>query len=144
MPSSRIVIGRLLELDLDEGFRSLEDVDRFGEAAGQLVARKNVADRLVAVADMRRFRVSTPAIAERFSMLMKSNSPAIERSALLYDAVSPTTGLQLSRIVQSAENAERRLFSDQFALTHWLDEVLNEKERARLRAFLSASRRFSH
>ncbi len=45
-------------------------------------------------------------------------------------------GLQAERAIETAGHANRKAFRDPVELELWLGEVLNERERSRLRNFL--------
>ena len=138
MPSSRLIVGRLLELDLETGFRSIAEVDAFSSSIAVALGNAPPEQKLVLVADWRRYQVAIPEVAERVSAMVQRNSPLFERNAVLYGAQAPTGTLQLFRVMQEAYNPQRRMFTDPGDLTSWLDEVLDSRERDRLRAFLRA------
>ena len=134
--SSRIIVGRLLELDLGTGFRSSAEVDAFRQGIEALLSSASSERKLVLVADWRRYQLATPEVAERISSMFQRNSPLFARNALLYGLQAPTGTLQLFRVVQEAYNPNRRMFTDPHELVAWLDEVLEPSEQDRLRAFL--------
>lgn len=140
MASSRIVVGRLLELDLAAGFKTPDEVDVFGAGIASVLFRRGAeGGKLVIVADWRRFELAGPEVAERLMALMRRNSPIIERNALLHRQHSASM-FQLFRLVQEAENPSRRLFTDATELLGWISEVLLPAELDRARHFLQVER----
>jgi hypothetical protein len=69
-------------------------------------------------------------------VLAKSNAH-LERSAFLLLPEGALFHLQAERVVREAKSAVRRTFRDPRSLVAWLDDVLDDPERARVRAFLS-------
>jgi hypothetical protein len=139
MASSRVTVGRLLELDLGTGFKTVEEVDAFGAGISALLFKHGAGgERLVLVADWRRYELARPDVAERLVSLMRRNNTLIERDALLHRQHAAST-FQLFRIMQEAENAQRRLFTDIPALIDWISEALLPAEIDRARVFLQVA-----
>jgi hypothetical protein len=139
MASSRIVVGRLLELDLGTGFKTVDEVEAFGAGMSALLFGHGAEGRrLVLAADWRRYEVARPEVAECLVSRMRRNNAIIERSALLYRQHAASS-LQLFRIVQESEGEQRRLFTDPSALIEWISEVLSPAEIDRARAFLQVT-----
>lgn len=138
MPNScRIVTGRLLEFDLQTGYRSPADISALKphvEAALKLVPEDR---QVVVVADWRRVMVAPPDATAAAGAWMASLNPRIERSAVLHTSTQPTAVMQLFRLVRESDHAQRRLFTEVEPLCEWLGEVLDPAERARLALFLS-------
>jgi hypothetical protein len=68
--------------------------------------------------------------------MLVSTNPRTERSAVLVSPASPTAMMQFFRVVQEAENLNRRIFQNAGELVAWLSEVLTAEETARVRAML--------
>jgi hypothetical protein len=100
---------------------------------------QSVTGRVVVVTDLTTARTLAPATAERFILLMKSDNPRLERSAIMLGAASATFAMQVERMVREAGNPARRTFRDGDLLTQWLLEVLSEQEQAALRDFMNTS-----
>jgi len=73
-------------------------------------------------------------------VLAKGN-PYLERSAILLPAEGAAFHLQAARLVRESKSADRRAFREPEEMAAWLDEVLDEGERAGVRAFLSEDKR---
>ncbi len=136
----RIVVGRLLEIDLQLGYRSTSDVDAVKARMTALFAQLPPGQRVVIAADWRDCQVLAPPVSEAVLEMLTRTSPQVERSALLHGWAHPTSVLQLFRLVKESAVEVRRLFTDMAELQDWLDEVLTSEERARLRTFLAKRR----
>jgi hypothetical protein len=134
---SRIVTGRLIEVTIG-GFGSTADVVRHAQAVRLLLESHAQTQQLVLVADWRRCPLLPPEIASEVLAMMQRSSPLIARNALLHSTDQPTSVLQLFRVVQEAENPNRRVFTDPSELRTWLDDLLDATERERLTVFLSS------
>jgi hypothetical protein len=131
-----IVVGRLLEVKLVGGLKSVADVD---ELLAAMYYWMQDRDAVVVVADWRVQKVMSPETAARVTDMLSDNNAKLVRSAVLTGAKtsSAVTSLQLLRLIGEAENPNRKQFNDVDQLCAWLDEVLDDAESARLRAFLN-------
>ena len=131
----RIQVGRLLEVDLAAGYRTLHDVD---DMIAQSAAQFATLDqrRAVVAADWRACKLFTPEVAERALQLLVGVSPRIERAAILHRADQATSILQVARLARECHFADRQVFTHADQMERWLGEVLDPPERARLHAFL--------
>jgi hypothetical protein len=136
----RVVVGRLVEAAVPDGYRTVADVDDMIGKVSHTLSQLNPAVRAVIVADWRQCKVLTPAVSERMAELMVHVNARIERSAVLHAADSSTSVLQLMRLIRETNAPNRRLFTDPSQLRAWLDEVLDDRERERLREFLGGPR----
>ena len=125
-------VGRLLEVRQVAPL-TFEDFERFHRQVSSVISA--CPSEAVVVADLRRIGVLPPELADVLSEMMRSRNSRIERDAILVRQ-GELLGLQLGRVVANSGHSERRIFRDAAALIHWLDERLDEAERARLRAFL--------
>ena len=67
---------------------------------------------------------------------MKNETNLVRTGTILNK--SPTFGMQIQRMIREADNPNRRAFRDPKELFDWLSEVLDPKERGRLRELLVA------
>ena len=139
MPSEntcQLVVGRLLEIRVDAGYRSPAGVDAMIAMVKNLLAPLSPHERIVIAADWRRCAVLGAGTAERAVAMFNSN-PRILRSGILIMPDSPTALMQVMRLVSEAKLADRRVFTSPEAQMQWLGEVTTPKEQARLGAFLA-------
>ena len=134
----KIVTGRLLEIDVGAGYRSVEDVDAMIAMMGAEFARVPEPTRVVIAADWRACRVLTPDVAERAVQMLSRSNPRIERSAILHRDDQPTSVLQVVRLTREAQVPYRRVFTDPAEMKAWLGEILTPAECARLDEHLDA------
>ncbi len=134
----RIVVGRLLEIDLQAGYRTLTDVDAVRNKIKGLLAQLPAGRDVVIAADWRACHVLAPTVYDAVLTMLTHTAPQVERSGLLHGSSQPTSVLQLFRLVKEAAVERRRLFTDAEEMQNWLDDVLDADERARLRTFLAA------
>jgi hypothetical protein len=133
-----IVVGRLLEIRVQAGYRSRLDVEVVTRAIRGEIKRLPPSARVVTVVDWRRCPVMHEEAAERLLEHLRSSNPRLERSAALASQKSSIAVLQFLRLVREANNPERRLFYEPEPLTEWLTQVLTPPEATRLRVFLEA------
>jgi hypothetical protein len=133
----RIVEGRLIEIDVAAGYRTVSDIDEMSAMLVETVAKGPAGARLVIAADWRMCKVFSADVAERaIRMLTGPHMQSVERSAVLHRADAPTSVMQVFRLVKEARFAFRKVFTDPAQMEAWLGELLTEAERQRLRAFL--------
>ena len=132
----RVVVGRVLEIDVRAGYRSVSDVDEMIDNMVAEFARIAEPTRIIIAADWRACRVLTPSVAERVVQMLARANPRVERSAILHDVDQATSVLQVLRLTREAQLPYRRVFTDANEMEAWLGEVLTPAERARVRALL--------
>jgi hypothetical protein len=132
-------VGRLLEIRVDAGYRSVTDVDELFDAVDAAVANGPPIDRIVAAVDWRRCPVMSQLAAERVGQRLLRSNGRTERSAALASPDSPVAVLQFVRLIRSSSLPERKLFFAADELGEWLAEVLTPAETHRLREFLGES-----
>jgi hypothetical protein len=132
----QIVAGRLLEIDVCAGYRSVQDVDEMMAMMKAQVARVPEPTRIVIAADWRACSILTPEVSERAVQMLVRSNPRVERSTILHGAGQSTSVLQVLRIAREAELATRRVFTDALEMERWLGEVLTPEEQARLHLLL--------
>jgi hypothetical protein len=131
-----VVVGRLLELRLEAGFRSPQDVELVTRAIQRELVRLPLALRMVTVVDWRRCPLMQEEAATRLITSLRTGNPRLERSAALVSQKSSVAVLQFLRLVREGDNLERRLFYEPEPLIEWLAQVLTPEELTRLREFL--------
>lgn len=134
--TARVVVGRLLEVRVAAGFRSVADVDALFVEIGRQSAGVPTGQH-VTVVDWRQCPLMAPEAAQRLASRIATRNDTTLRSAALASPNSPTAVLQFVRVIRDAGHLDRKLFEDADELYEWLAEVLDAAERKRLRAFLS-------
>jgi hypothetical protein len=134
--TAAIRVGRLMEVRVDAGYRTVANVDELFDAIDHELVRLPPIWKIVTIADWRRIPVMSPQAAERLRQRMASLNPRTIRSAALIDGRAPTTVLQFMRVVRAANLSDRKIFDDLEALVSFLQEVLTDEESLRLRDFL--------
>ena len=135
--SAAIVVGRLLEVRLDRGYRTVADVDELFEALDAAVAKLPASQKLVTAADWRRCPVMESAAAEQVRKRIAAYNSRTERSAALASLGSPTAVLQFMRLIRESGLQDRKMFFNAEEQIEWLKEVLTPAETQRLREFLA-------
>jgi len=136
--TAAIVVGRLLEIRIEAGYRSPQDVELVVRAIQRELVRVPLAVRVVTVVDWRRCPLMHDEAAKRLVENLRTANPRLERSAALASQKSSLAVLQFLRVVREGNNAERRVFYEQEPLIEWLAQVLRPEELTRLREFLAA------
>jgi len=130
-------VGRLVEARIS-GDPTLEDVGQYRADSHACVRECLVHVRRPAVicTDIRATGLLRPEVSQALMSLLRTESKNIERSALL----GHEGGLfahHLSRLLQEdAVDDRRRVFTEADPLYAWLDGVLADDEKARLREFV--------
>jgi hypothetical protein len=132
-----VVIGRLLEITVDAGYRTAEDVDAMMSMITSQFAGLPTNATVVIAADWRGVRLMPPDVAKAAHRMLTTRNPRIERSAMLVDGASGLEMLQFVRLLREAQHPARRIFETTRPMQSWLREVLNPAESVRLAAFLS-------
>jgi hypothetical protein len=128
-------VGRLVEVRVDAGYRTIADVNQLSDAIDAEVGKLAPSQKVVIVADWRRIHVMSPESSARFRERMVLLNRRTERSAVLVSPEAPVALLQLMRLVREASCDERRIFDDFTELTNWLQEILTPEETKRLQEF---------
>jgi hypothetical protein len=135
--TARIHVGRLLEVRVAAGYRSVADVTAVFQQVALEVAKLPPGSKHVTIVDWRHCPLMAPEAADFLTVRMAGVNPATERSAAIARQDAPVSILQFLRVIRDADFSDRRLFFSEDELCSWLDEVLSPAEGARLRAFLS-------
>ena len=129
----RVVEARLMTL------RDADDVTQF--AMAMRAAFMQLQRKCVICADVRAFTLLSPTVSDLMIGVLAKGNPYLERSAILLPAEGAAFHLQAARLVRESKSADRRAFRKPEEMAAWLDEVLDEGERAGVRAFLSEDKR---
>jgi hypothetical protein len=135
-----IRVGRLMEISVTEGFRSVEDVER--QRARITAALETIAeDQLVViVADWRKCQLMSQPAADAMGRMIGDFNARIERSGILGSPTSPSAVLQFLRVVRDSRHPARRVYEDRASMLTWLGECLTDAERERLIDFILPAR----
>lgn len=138
MSSNTVVIqvGRLMEISVREGFRSVEDVEAQRVLITKALATLPPDQKAVIAADWRACQLMTQAAANALGPMIGSFNARIERSAILGSSTSPIAVLQFLRVVRDTKHPSRRVFEDRRATLTYLSDILSPAERDRLGQFL--------
>jgi hypothetical protein len=129
-------VGRLLEIR-PESLQSVEAVTAIGVAISRAV-RVAGGGALLFCVDWRRLRVLAPDVVDALTLMIKGGNSRTVRSAALISEHA-TFGLQVERVLRTANNPARRAFRDPELLLEWIAEVATNAELTRARAFLLGS-----
>ena len=129
-------VGRLVEIRFGATL-SLEDVRSVQEAATANLARR--LGSVVSCVDMRYLNILRPDVADALVLMLKRSNPRVERTACLLPSASATLALQIERMHRDAGGSGRQTFRQAVDIVAWLGEVLDGRERDRLRMFLKLS-----
>jgi hypothetical protein len=132
----KVHAGRLLEIRVGSGYRTVSDVDEMIGMIAAAFASTPEPTRILIAADWRRCRVLTPDVAERATEMLTRSNPRVERSAILHDPGQATSVLQVLRLAREAKLPYRRVFTDAPEMRTWLAEVAQPDELARLDSLL--------
>ena len=134
----KINVGRLLEIDVAAGYRTVGDVDAMIGLIVAEVASLPEPTKVVIAADWRPCPLFTPEVSARVIQMLSTDAARIERSGILHSAAQPTSVLQVFRLIKETGvlGEQRRIFTDVDAMASFLGEVLTAEERARLAQFL--------
>jgi hypothetical protein len=129
-------VGRLVEARLMT-LRDSDDVTQFGMAMRAAFMR--LRRKCVICADVRAFTLLSPTVSDLMIGVLAKGNPYLERSAILLPAEGAAFHLQAERLVRESKSPDRRTFREPQEMAAWLDEVLDDGERAGARAFLSGA-----
>jgi len=124
-------VGKLVEIRIWSPV-TLEETVPWGEAHDSLVSK--IDGPYVCLVDLRDATVFPQDVALGYVKTMKNETNLVRTGTILNK--SPTFGMQIQRMIREADNPNRRAFRDPDELFNWLSEVLDAKERVRLREIL--------
>lgn len=135
--SCEVRVGRLMEIRIDRGFHSIDDVEDMRRNIARAFESVGPGVNVVVVADWRRTRLMAGDAADAFGKMIGSFNERIERSGIVSSPNSPITVLQFLRVVRESKHPNRRLFDQAGELTTYLNAVLTPEESERLAQFLA-------
>ena len=135
--TAEIKVGRLLEVRVAAGYRTVEDVDALFDTLDAHVAKLPPGVRHVTAADWTRCVVMAPRAADRLKQRIAAVNASTDRSAVLAVTDLPIAVVQFLRIIREAGNPDRRLFYSASEMITWLGERLTADESTRLHQFLT-------
>lgn len=135
--SADVVVGSLLEVRADAGYKCPEDVDAVFQSIGRALMKLPPGAPHVTVVDWRHCPLMAPDAAKHMLELIQGTNANTTRSAALASPDSPSAVLQFVRLIREADLPDRKLFTDRDELYDWLAETLTNDERLRLKAFLA-------
>jgi hypothetical protein len=130
------VVGNLLELRADHGYRSVGDVDDMLGMIRAQTAKLPLDAKFAIAADWRALGVMAPETAARAREMLASVNPRVTRAAILTLPENSTTNLQVLRLIREAASPNGRHFTAASELCAWLSEGVGPAEARRLRVFL--------
>jgi hypothetical protein len=122
------VVGRLMEIRVAAGYRSVQDIDQMIRMMMEASATLPSPGKYVIAADWRAVSVMDQATALRAKEMLASSNPRVVRSSILIQPNQATANLQVLRLVKEAANKNRRHFTSPSEQATWLREVLTEQE----------------
>jgi hypothetical protein len=131
--TSKLKVGRLLEVRVAAGFRTTADVDAHFAGIDRALEALPSGQRHVTVTDWRLCTVMSPETAKRLAERIAFYNARTERSAAIASQTSPVAVLQFVRVIREAGLPDRKLFFGEDELRQWLAEVLTPAEQKRLR-----------
>ncbi len=134
--TASLKVGRLVEVRVGAGYRTIADVDALFNAITAEVSKLDASRLVVVAVDWRQCPLMSADAADHALLRMIRSYPRTERSAALASRNSPLAVMQFMRLIKDSHNGSRRLFYDRDEMVSWLSEVLSPVEAARLRAFL--------
>ncbi len=137
MNTCRIVGGRLMQIDVADGYHSVKDIDAMMALIRGELARVPPPTQIVIAADWRPCQLFTQEVADRALVMLTAANPRLERSAILHRADAPTSVLQVMRLIRETKFEHRRVFTEPDKMHQWLGRILNDWERAQLKSFLA-------
>jgi hypothetical protein len=134
--SCAVRVGRLMEIKVDRGYNSAEDVDQMIGFIREALSTLPASQQVVVAADWRGTTLMSPAAAERAHVMLTTVNDRIERSGILASPNSPVAVLQFVRLVRESHHPSRRIVYQPSELEAWLGPVLTPAEADRLAMFL--------
>src|SRR4051812_11193318 len=105
-------VGRLMEIDVANGYHTVEDVDAMIALIGRAFAQVPAGVRAVIIADWSACTVFSQDVALRARAMLSNVNPRVERSAILHRPDQATSVMQVFRLIKESAFDDRRLFTD--------------------------------
>jgi hypothetical protein len=129
-------VGRLVEIRIWSPV-SPEEATSWAAEHDAVIA--GVGGPYVCVVDLFDAKVFPQAAVDAYTSVMKEE-PQLRRTGTLLSH-SPTSALQIRRMLRETDNPVRRAFTDVQPLFEWLDPAMTPAERTRLRVCLAENGR---
>jgi hypothetical protein len=129
-----------MEISVQEGFRSVEDVEKQRARISAALDSIPNDQQVVIAADWRQCQLMSQQAANAMGVMIASFNARIERSAILGSPTSPAAVLQFLRVVRESGHLARRVYEERAPMLTWLGECLTDAERARLIEFIIPAR----
>jgi hypothetical protein len=133
MFTAEIRVGRLLEVRMRSPL-PLHEARALVAEIRRLVKATRAPS--LGVVDLRGVHLLDPDVVDFLGELMRRDNPWLARNAFLLTGASAVKTLQMERMLKEGGSSSRRGFRAQKDAEAWLGEVLDDAEKARLRAFL--------
>ncbi len=128
-------VGRLTEVYAASPVAD-EEVAAFIEKTRKIYG--GAAQKFVAIVDLRKLRILTPTQADQIIRMMQADNPHVERTGMLLPPTGSMLALQFERMVKEAGNPNRAVFNKASDVLAFLDPLLNDDEKRRLRDIVAA------
>jgi hypothetical protein len=125
-------VGRFVELRVEAPVTE-EELLQFHDTLAKVT--KPIKGQLAICTDLAGATVFTQPVTQRWIEIIKQESPNVERNAVLVGE-GAVFSMQVERIIRNAGYKNRKAFLSPSALSTWLGEILNVRERARLETYL--------
>ncbi|MFV8750268.1 hypothetical protein ACNOYE_06930 [Nannocystaceae bacterium ST9] len=126
-------IGRLVEIAIWTPV-SIAETERWGADHDRVI--EGVGQPYVCFVDLRGAKLFPQEVVEAYVSTMRAEQQLVRTATLLPE--SPLVALQIGRMIRQAGHPQRRAFELADEATAWLSEVLDPRERARLRSIVDA------
>jgi hypothetical protein len=125
-------VGRLVELRVEVPVTD-EELEQFHETLANVC--KPIRGQIAICTDLAGATVFTQSVTQRWTAIIKQESPIVERNAVLVGE-GAVFSMQVERIIRMAGHPNRKAFLSPTVLTGWLGEILTTRERTRLENYL--------
>ncbi|EYF08914.1 hypothetical protein [Chondromyces apiculatus] len=112
---------------------SVEEATRWAREHDQVL--QEIKGPYVCIVDVVEAAVFPQAVVDAYVATMR-REPRLLRTGVLLNQ-SPTLRMQVQRMLREANSSARKMFDDTEGVAHWLDDVLDARERKRLREVLA-------
>ncbi|TMQ13926.1 MAG: hypothetical protein E6J90_27550 [Deltaproteobacteria bacterium] len=125
-------VGRFVELRVESPVTE-EELLEFHEVLASVC--KPIRGQIAICTDLVGATVFTQPVTQRWTEIIKQESPVVERNAVLVGE-GAVFSMQVERIIRQAGYKNRKAFLSPVTLAAWLGEILTVRERVRLESYL--------
>ena len=125
-------VGRLVELRVESPVTE-EELTHFHDTLAKVC--KPIQGQIAICTDLAGATVFTQPVTQRWTAIIKQESPIVERNAVLVGE-GAVFSMQVERIIRQAGHPNRKAFLSPTDLVAWLGEILTVRERTRLESYL--------